>query len=557
MKNTYYSTLKALISASPLAIVTLDLNKNIQVWNPAAEEIFGWKSNEVIGKNPGDFLSWDKEEFNDHVNRALKGETVTGIEAIRLAKDGRKKEVSISLAPLTDKNNEIIGAVKIIEDISEKKRIERENYDLSFKDSLTGLSNRFYFQKQLNSALIDAEHNNTKLAVLYIDLDRFKTINDSLGHDKGDLLLKVVASRLEEGTNENSIVSRFGGDEFAVLINNMADETFASLKSQEIIKILQAPIEVDNHNISISPSIGISVYPNDGSTAIALIRNADTAMYNAKEQGRNKFCFYEQEMHNKIINRLEVEGMIREGLRDDKFIVYFQPQVDCRTGKYSGFEALVRLQKNDEIISPAIFIDIAEESGLIDAIGEKVLRIACMKQNKIGMLSKSKIKMAVNISAKQFRKDIVETVKVILEETNCNPALLELELTEGAIMENPERSVEMLKELKSLGISIAIDDFGTGFSSLSTLKNFPIDKLKIDKAFINHITTNTSDLAIVKAIITMAKGLGIEVIAEGAESIEQVKTLQELGCFEIQGYYYSKPLPLEEFQNEIILNYAK
>jgi diguanylate cyclase (GGDEF)-like protein len=430
--------------------------------------------------------------------------------------------------------------------------IEKEdklNY-LAYHDALTGLPGRTLFQDRLTQAITNAHRHEDTLGVLFIDLDHFKNINDSLGHHAGDILLKQVAALFTSCMREDDTVARLGGDEFVVILPNMASEDEAWLVSQKILKLMTKPFTIESHELFITCSIGIALYPKDGKDARTLLQSADGALYLAKNKGRNNAQFCTAEMNAKALERLTLENDLRQALNRREFLLHYQPRVDMISGEITGMEALVRWQHPVQgLLYPTQFIPIAEESGLIVPLGEWVLRTAC-EQNKAWQRAGLKpVSIAVNLSARQFKQqDLVELISRVLEETELSPSYLELELTESMVMQHVEAAISTLNQFKEIGVKISIDDFGIGYSSLNYLKHFPIGFLKIDQSFVRDITTNRDDAAIAKIIISMAHDLGLKVIAEGVETKEQKSFLHLHSCDEIQGFFYSKPIPAEEFE---------
>ncbi|MGC2061854.1 MAG: EAL domain-containing protein [Thermodesulfovibrionales bacterium] len=460
----------------------------------------------------------------------------------------------------------------IVRDTSERTRSEKEILRLAYYDSLTGLPNRVLFRDRLGQAMIRTQYSKKNLAIMFLDIDYFKRINDTLGHNIGDLLLQGVAERLssclrktdslsrEVSDSEEATIARMGGDEFTILINDVCKPYDLSYVAQRICDFLSRPFEIGSHEIFITASIGITIYPIDGDNVDTLMKNADTAMYHAKDKGRNNYQFYTDSMNAAAIERFTMTNQIRKALHGNEFRLYYQPQLDTKSEKIIGVEALVRwIHPERGLVMPNSFIPIAEETSLIVPVGEWILQTACAQNRIWQALGFSPIRVAVNISSVQFRqKNFVETVSRILAETGLDPRLLELELTESLIMENAESSVIVLAELRDLGIRLSIDDFGTGYSSLSYLKRFPINTLKIDKTFIRDVDKDSDSGAIVKAIIAMAHNLNLELIAEGVETGQELAFLQEYNCYHIQGFWFCHPLSadgLTEFlQGERYLN---
>ena len=449
----------------------------------------------------------------------------------------------------------------ILQDITERKRAEEQIYNLAYFDNLTGLPNRLLFKEHLGLSLAHAVRSKKLAAILFLDLDRFKKINDTLGHSIGDKLLQEVAERLlicvrksdvvgrDEGGYLTSSVARLGGDEFTVLLTDIATLQDAARVARRIIDNVSQPINLDGHEVIVTTSIGISLYPDDGKDVVALIKNADTAMYHAKDQGRNNFQFYTQSMNATAYERLILENSLRKALEREEFFVHYQPQFDIETGEIIGAEALVRWKHPEMgIVSPAAFIPLAEETGLIIQIDEWVMESACAQNKLWQMAGLPPITVAVNLSGQHFiRKNLLETVARIIEDTGIDPRYLDLELTEGVLMKNAKETVSTLRALKEMGLHISIDDFGTGYSSLSYLKRFPLDTLKIDQSFVREITTDSDSAAITTAIIAMARSLKLRVLAEGVETEEQLAFLRDHGCHAMQGFLYSRPISPGEF----------
>lgn len=420
---------------------------------------------------------------------------------------------------------------------------------MAYHDVLSGLPNRRLFLEKSTIAIAEAKRNSTKLAVVFIDLDRFKNINDTLGHDIGDLLLKQVSRQIFLSLRNKDTISRQGGDEFTILLSEITNEVKIIEQIKQIQSVAGKSIKIKEHELHVSMSIGIAIYPKDGSNPEELMKHADMAMYNAKEKGGNTFCFFSTEMNEKIARKVTLEYGLRNAIDNNEFILHYQPQVNIETGKIVGMEALIRWKtSNEEVISPGEFIPLAEETRLIIPIGEWVFYNAC-KQAKIWHdMGHQHLKLAVNLSPLQFlHENAVDMIFKILEETGFNPYYLEVEITEGVAVFDAEEAILKMQALRDLGVQISIDDFGTGYSSLMYLKRFPINRLKIAQPFIQDIIKSSSDESLVNTIISMAHSLGLSVIAEGVETREQLQTLIDLNCDEVQGYIFSKPLTIEQF----------
>jgi diguanylate cyclase (GGDEF)-like protein/PAS domain S-box-containing protein len=430
-----------------------------------------------------------------------------------------------------------------------RRQAEERVHHLAHYDELTGLPNRSMFNQRLSHALIQARRNDKPLAILFIDLDRFKNINDTLGHEAGDRVLKEVAQRLLGCLREGDTVGRLGGDEFVVLIEELPEPMHVAAVAQKILAAVVKPFILGAQEFNITASIGISTYPDDSEDMQALLKNADISMYRAKEQGKNNYQFYSALMNIHTVERLALESGLRRALERNEFLLHYQPKVDIGSGRITGMEALLRWRRpGQELIPPERFIALAEETGLIVPIGEWVLKTACARNQSWREQGLPPLRMAVNLSGRQFaHENLLQGVARVLNETGLDPAALEFEITESMVMHDPERAVKLLSRLKDMGIYLSIDDFGTGYSSLGYLKRFPLDSVKIDRSFIRDIPGDADDAAITRAIIAMAHSLRLKVIAEGVETEEQLRFLRDLGCDEMQGYYFSKPLAEDEF----------
>jgi diguanylate cyclase (GGDEF)-like protein len=453
------------------------------------------------------------------------------------------------------KDDQLLSAISVALGLSmENLRQEETILHLAYHDALTDLPNRTLFEDRLTVALAQAHRRNQMLPVMFLDLDRFKQVNDMAGHATGDELLRRVAERLAGLVREGDTVARVGGDEFTLLFPEVAGAEDTMEIAERVLKVFQQPWVLDGHEFHVTTSVGIAMYPNDGEDAESLLRNADTAMYRAKEQGRNNYQLYTPAMNARIAERLAVENSLRHGLVSGEFAVHYQPQVNIDTGQIVGAEALVRWQHPERgLVLPAEFIPVAEETGLIVPLGEWVLRTACAQNRAWQEAGLPPLRVAVNLSARQFQqRDLKSMVAQVLEETGLDPHCLQLEITEGVAMQDAEFTITMLRELRGMGIQIAIDDFGTGHSSLSYLRRLPIDVVKIDRSFVCDLTTDPNDAAIASTIVAMAHNLKLKVIAEGVETEEQLTFLKEQQCDEFQGYLFSKPVPAEKLEKIVV-----
>jgi diguanylate cyclase (GGDEF)-like protein len=471
-----------------------------------------------------------------------------GREFFALGKDGREFPVDVSLSPLDTPEGLVVSAA--VRDVTERQRYEAQLEYQATHDGLTGLPNRNLLMDRLSQAILYAQRYQQQVAVLFVDLDHFNVINDSLGHDLGDRLLKIVAGRLTACVRANDTVARQGGDDFVIVLPDLTESEDAAGVAKKIQSALNQPFEIDAHHFEISCSIGISIHPKDGKDVLTLMKNADAAMFRVKNQGRNAFQFFTDELNHRILERMTMEKHLRRTLENGELSLHYQPQMDLSDGRMIGVEALLRWQNPDMgMVSPARFIPLAEETGLIIPIGEWVLQTAS-RQNKLWQdAGYPPLTMAVNLSPRQFRyPDLIETVTRVLHDSGLEPHCLELEITEGMVMRDVESALSMLHELKGLGVQLAMDDFGTGYSSLSQLKRFPFDKLKMDISFVREVTYDPGSAAIAKTIIAMAHNLDLRVIAEGIETEGQFSYLRDHRCDEMQGFYFSRPLPAVELE---------
>ncbi len=541
----------SIIKCANDAVVVSDSFGSIVFLNEAAEDMFGYSMAQATGKKleliiPERYRDLHKKGLLRFVKTGKPRIVGTRVEIEGLRKDGVEFPIELSLASW--KTEEGLFFTSIIRDITERREIEEKIKHLAFYDSLTELPNRAMFVDCLEREVDRVKRNKEKLAVMFIDLDRFKNVNDTLGHGVGDSLLKEVARRLRLCIRKHDIAARLGGDEFTILITKTHFPKNAVSVSRRIIEALKPAIEIGDHKVYITPSIGIAVYPENGANVSNLLKNADTAMYCAKEQGRNNYKFCTSDMNEKVSRLMKLETGLCEALEREEFVLHYQPKIDIKTGDILGVEALLRWYHQEKgMIPPEEFIPIAEETGIILEISEWVIQTAC-KQNKAWQKDGYKpITVAVNISTRHFHSHglkslVIETLKL----EGLDNKWLELEVTETSVIDTALNAVETLNSLSKLGVRISLDDFGARYSSLSYLKKLPIDTLKIDCSFVSDITTNKDNSAIAKAVIAMAHDMGIKVVAEGIETQQQRLLLSELGCDFAQGYLISRPMPAKE-----------
>lgn len=535
----------------------LDLIANRLTWTREVYRIFEIDPDDVTPSYDG-FLAAIHPEDREMVDQAYRDSLRTRrpykLEHRLLMRDGRIKYVEEQCETTFDTFGKALHSFGTVQDVTERHltHVELEQKQqhldrLAHYDSLTGLPNRVLFRDRLEQSLLKARRRREQLAVLFVDLDEFKQINDSLGHAVGDLVLQQVARRFLSVVREEDSVARLGGDEFTVILEAVQSVENVSQIAQKLIHVTQEPLHIDMRELYVTTSIGISLYPSDGQDAETLLRNADTAMFKAKEQGRNAFHFYTEDMTEKAYDRILMETNLRNALRNDEFVLYYQPQFDLLSGAVLGLEALIRWKLPEGgMIAPGRFIPVAEESGLIIPLGVWVLREAFSQArawHEQGLLNG---RIAVNLSGKQlYQRDLLEVIRGVLKESGCEPAWIELEVTEGFVMKNPEQSIQLLGELRAMGFELSIDDFGTGYSSLAYLKQLPISKLKIDQSFVRGIPADADDVAIARAVIALGRSLELTTIAEGIETEEQRAFMLAEGCDEAQGYLFSHPLPVE------------
>jgi diguanylate cyclase (GGDEF)-like protein/PAS domain S-box-containing protein len=513
------------------------------VANRALARIYGYES-------PEDLIQSVDDVSRQELRRRLEAEdSVDSFECQARKQNGETIWVSMTGQVARDVAGRVTHYEGTIEDVTERRHYQAHIEQQNHFDALTGLANRTLLDERLRNAIEHAQASGGRVTVALVDLDQFKLINDSFGHQSGDALLRVVAQRLKACVRDSDTVARQGGDEFVLVLRNYANDDEITSIMQRVQTSIAQPWLAGRRELQITCSIGIAVYPQDGRSADVLLRNADSAMYKAKETGRNNYQFFTAELNRLVFERLSVERRLRGALVGKQFVLHYQPRVDIRTGRIVAAEALLRWRApQGGLYGPARFITVAENTGLIVPIGKWVLRTACDQARSWQIQGLRSILVSVNVSPRQFRDgDMVQTVAEALEQSGLPARCLQLELTENTIMDDAEKYVSMLRDLKQLGVQLAVDDFGTGYSSLSYLKRFPVDHLKIDRAFVKDITTDPDDGAIVQTIIALGHKLGMRIVAEGVESEEQREYLQRARCDELQGFYFSKPVPASEF----------
>ena len=545
---------RTIIEQAEEAIVITDFEAIILDINEAYTLITGYERSEVLGKNPRINQSGRHEKpFYEEMWRQLINLGTWSGEIWDRRKNGEIFQKWLTINAIKDHNNRTVNYVGVFTDITEKKNIERKLKNLLFYDPLTKLPNRTLFHERLGQAILNSQNHDASLVLFCIDLDRFKDINDSLGHKVGDELLIQVANRIRSGVRKHDIVARLCGDEFTVILSEIKLRESISHLARRMIHLIQQPFYINDEELFVDAGIGISIYPDDGRDTDTLIKNADTALHYAKERERGSFQYFSSQMNQKLVHRIALEKHLRHALDNEEFILHYQPKYALESEAIVGMEALIRWQHPEEgLISPAEFIPIAEESSVITAMGIWCLKTACRQIKDWEREGLGLYRVAVNLSSKQFQsRELLKIIQDTLEETGLAPQFLELEITESTIMEDPGHTVELLHDIRNLGVRIAIDDFGTGYSSLAYLKKFPIHTLKIDQAFIADLTKDSDDAAIVESIVSMARNLNLEVVAEGVETRDQVDFLKKIQCQEAQGYYFSKPLPPEQFSEKL------
>ncbi len=535
-------------------VIVCDTTPKIIEINPAYSEIMGYSRDEILGQNPGFTNSGrhDKSFFSDMWREITSTGKWEG-EIWDRRKNGEVFPKFLRINAVYNDLNKPIYYVGVFSDITRIKEAEDKLSELAFSDPLTKLPNRALFHERLEQEILGCERRKSKIAVLFLDLDRFKDINDTLGHASGDSLLIAVAKQIRSSVRAVDTVARMGGDEFTVIISDVKDESVVADIANHIIKSVNKVVNVEGKEIIARASVGISYYPKDGENVDDLMRHADMAMYKAKENGGDSFSFYSEEMNIESARRLLLESEMRHGIENKHFIPYFQPIMDLDSGTIVGMEALARWDHpGNGIVLPGEFIPLAEDNGYIIPIGREVLRESCRQARQWQLSSSIPLKVSVNLSGRQIKSlDLRKDIETSLYESGLSPDCLTLEITESMMMGNVDAAIKLFGDLRNAGLKIAIDDFGTGYSSLSQLKRFPVNSLKIDQSFVRDIQADNSSRTIIQTIISMANSMGLEVVAEGVETHEQLDFLKNQGCRYVQGFYFSRPMPGDIFEKTI------
>jgi diguanylate cyclase (GGDEF)-like protein/PAS domain S-box-containing protein len=537
------------------AVVCTNTSGNITFLNLVAEKMTGWLSEEASGRTMRDVLkildAVSREATPNPMELAVRLNQTLHLptNCVLVRRDGFETPIEDSVSPIHNRKGQATGAVIVFRDVSASQAMALQMTHSAHHDFLSGLPNRVLLNDRVDHAIGWAARNMTKLALLFLDLDGFKHINDSLGHPTGDKLLQSIAKRLVGCVRVSDTVSRQGGDEFVVLLSEVREPEDAAMAARRMLLAVAEAHPIDRHDLHVTTSIGVSVYPDDGLDAETLIKNADTAMYQAKENGRQTYQFFKPAMNVRAVERQSIEENLRRALERQEFALHYQPKINLRTGEISGAEALIRwTHPTRGPVSPGQFIPVAEDCGLILPIGQWVLREACQQARAWIEAGLPLATVAVNISSMEFRDDnFLESVFATLKNTGLDPRFLELELTESVLMKRAESAASVLKTLRGTGVQVAVDDFGTGYSSLSYLRKFPIDALKIDQSFVRQITSTPDDTTIVTAVISLGRSMRLRVVAEGVETREELAFLQARQCDEAQGYYFSRPLAVAQF----------
>lgn len=544
--------ISAILDAAADGIITLNVNGDVLSCNRAGETILEYERGGMLGKHISEIFAilplFDVKKTKDQaidIFNIISKEDQTSVEVIGICKNSYHIPLELMYSKINLYDCPL--HICIIRDISDRKITESKLIYQASHDSLSGLPNRLLLLDRIEQAFLLAQRQNKMVGVLFFDLDNFKAVNDTLGHRVGDLLIKEVVSRINKSLRKSDTFSRLGGDEFVIVLPSIEKDISCVIAINRLTKVFKSPFIIEGHEITITASIGISIYPKNGNNATEILKNADIAMYCAKGLGRNTYQFYSPEINMRIVERVNMEDQLRHAVNNADFHLHYQPIISLKNGKIVGMEALIRWQHPMlGLVPPQDFIPIAEETGLIVPIGEWVLETACT-QNKIWQkMGFPPLQMAVNVSAHQLKKNnIFQTVVKVLKKTKLDPSYLDIELTESAVIENILEVLPALINLSKMGVKLSIDDFGTGYSNLKYLKKLPASKLKIDRSFVTHLNSNADDRAIVLSILTMAHSMGLNVVAEGVETKEQIQFLVEHNCDMMQGYYFSRPMSAE------------
>ncbi|BAE52421.1 sensor domain-containing protein [Paramagnetospirillum magneticum] len=541
--------LETALEQAPVSVMITDSHGAIEYVNRAFVLVSGYSEDEVLGRNPRLLKSGETVAslYRDMWHCLASGATWQG-ELCNRAKDGSLFWEYATISPIRDDDGVVTHFMAVKENITQRKETEQQLVHQATHDTLTGLPNRLLLEDRVHHAIEVAKREGRRIGLMFLDLDRFKIVNDSLGHVAGDELLKVVSDRLRHTLRRSDTVARLGGDEFVVVLTHFQSTTELAEVAEKISAALDEPVELSGHKVHVGASIGIAIYPDDGDNFNALMKDADTAMYRAKQKGRNTFCFYDSNMNDEALDRLKLEEALRRALVRGEFQLFYQPQVDLQTGRTSGVEALIRWNSPERgQVSPALFIPVAEESNLISMIGWWVLEESCRQIAAWREAGLTGIKVAVNVSGRQFLNHaLVECISDLMAQYAVLPSQLEIELTESTVMAEPDRAIEQLTRLREIGIQVSVDDFGTGYSSLSYLKRLPLSTIKVDRSFVRDVNNQSDNAAIVSAILGLADALDMSIVAEGVETEGEEQHLKDAGCIKVQGFRYAKPMPADQ-----------
>jgi len=540
------------VSQSPVSVIVSDISGRIEYVNQAFEKMTGFSRDEALGNNPRIFNSGKtpKAVYDELWQTIRAGKSWEG-ELMNQRKDGHTYWVHARISPVSPSAGDVTHFLAIEEDITLRKAQEHQIRHQANYDSLTELPNRFLAMDRMSQAINAAIRNDQTVVLMFIDLDNFKQINDSLGHDVGDQLITLAASRIRETVRQTDTVARYGGDEFVVILTSIETADDASRVAEKVLTSLASPYRIEGRELSLTASIGMAVFPEDGQDPYELLRHADAAMFGAKDEGGNRYEFHSAAINDAAVERMEVEQQLRRALENQELSLYFQPLIDAHSGKITSAEALLRWD-NPTLgrVPPDRFIPLAEATGLIIPIGEWVIRQGCAQLRSWRDEGLGDLKLAINLSPRQFNDPhLLRTITSSLEENELKGEQLEFEITEGVLMRNQDDTCRLLEKLRRLGVRIALDDFGTGYSSLSYLKRFPFDSLKIDRSFITDVLEKSDDQALVRATLTLASGLGLKTVGEGVETREQLQYLKGEGVVSVQGFYFSHALPADQFRD--------